>query len=242
MLVAIEVPPARVEQAYAIAAMVRNDKCCFRARNIADVAAGTRTAWGRSPCLIDIKDVRDLFGFNRNIEADESAMDILSADHLGDGPHGAELEAACGVVCIGCAAGDCQELLRKAGLRPTRQRMLLGQLLFTGGGRHVTAEKLHAEAAAAGMRLSLATVYNTLNQFTLAGLLRRIGADGSRCFFDTDTSVHPHFYLEGEDRLIDVPEHLAIESMPAPLPGHEISRLDIVIRIRRKANAELRAR
>ena len=156
-------------------------------------------------------------------------MDVLT-DELAS----AQPEAACGELCVGCPAGDCQELLREAGLRPTRQRMVLGQLLFTGAGRHVTAETLHAEAAATGMQLSLATVYNTLNQFTLAGLLRRIGPDGSRCFFDTDTNVHPHFYLEGEDRLIDVPEHLAVAKMPAPLPGHEISRLDIVIRIRRK--------
>lgn len=163
-------------------------------------------------------------------------MDVLT-----DEPSIAQLEAACGELCLGCAAGDCQELLREAGLRPTRQRMMLGQLLFTGLGRHVTAETLHAEAAAAGMRLSLATVYNTLNQFTLAGLLRRIGPDGSRCFYDTDTSVHPHFYLEGEDRLIDVPEHLSVARMPAPLPGHEFSRLDIVIRIRRKAETVRRA-
>jgi Fur family iron response transcriptional regulator len=157
-------------------------------------------------------------------------MDVLT-DELS----GAQLEAACGELCIGCPAGDCQELLREAGLRPTRQRMMLGRLLFTGTHRHFTAESLYAEARAAGMQLSLATVYNTLNQFTLAGLLRRIGPDGSRCFYDTDTSVHPHFYLEGEDRLIDVPGHLAVAQMPDPLPGHEISRLDIVIRLRRKA-------
>lgn len=169
-------------------------------------------------------------------------MDILSADHPSGEPHGAQVEAACGELCVGCAAGDLQELLREAGLRPTRQRMLLGQLLFTGMGRHVTAETLHSEAAAAGMRLSLATVYNTLNQFTQAGLLRRIGPDGSRCFFDTDTSVHPHFYLEGEDRLIDVPEHLAVARMPAPPLGHEISRLDIIIRIRRKSDVGQRVR
>jgi Fur family iron response transcriptional regulator len=187
--------------------------------------------------LIEIKDLCGLFGCNRAIEPDETAMDILSADNLSGEPHGAQLEAACGELCLGCAAGDCQELLREAGLRPTRQRMLLGQLLFAGRNRHVTAESLHAESAAAGMRLSLATVYNTLNQFTQAGLLRRIGPDGSRCFFDTDTSVHPHFYLEGEDILIDVPEHLAVEQIPTPLPGHEISRLDIVIRIRRKTRS-----
>ena len=113
--------------------------------------------------------------------------------------------------------------------------MILGKLLFGGLHRHVTAESLHAEASASGMQLSLATVYNTLNQFTQAGLLRRIGPDGSRCFFDTNTSVHPHFYVEGEGVLIDAPANLTVKRMPDALPGHEISRLDIVIRIRRKA-------
>jgi Fur family iron response transcriptional regulator len=124
--------------------------------------------------------------------------------------------------------------LREAGLRPTRQRVMLGALLFAGGGRHVTAEMLYAEAVESNIQLSIATVYNTLNQFTQAGLLRRIGPDGSRSFFDTDTSVHPHFYLVGEDVLIDIPETLVLEQMPQALPGHEISRLDIIIRIRRK--------
>lgn len=161
-------------------------------------------------------------------------MDVLSADILNEELNGTQLEAACGSLCTGCQAGGCQKLLRNAGLRPTRQRMMLGELLFAGADRHVTAETLYAEAVAAGMQLSLATVYNTLNQLTQAGLLRRVGPDGSRCFFDTNTSVHPHFYLEGEDTLIDVPEDLMLEKIPEALPGHEIARLDIIIRIRRK--------
>lgn len=127
--------------------------------------------------------------------------------------------------------------LRKAGLRPTRQRVILSELLFARGDRHVTAEVLHGEATDANIQLSLATVYNTLNQFTQAGLLRRIGPDGSRSFFDTNTTVHPHFYLHGEDILIDVPETLVLDQMPEALPGHEISRLDIIIHIRRKPAA-----
>ena len=128
----------------------------------------------------------------------------------------------------------CSRLLRQAGLRPTRQRVMLGELLFARGDRHVTAEMLYGEAVEANIQLSLATVYNTLNQFTQAGLLRRIGPDGSRSFFDTNTSVHPHFYLVGEDVLMDVPERLMMAQMPEALPGHEISRLDIIIHIRRK--------
>ena len=133
--------------------------------------------------------------------------------------------------------GECPAFrrLRDAGLRPTRQRVLLADLLFGQGHRHVTAEMLFAESVEANIQLSLATVYNTLNQFTQAGLLRRIGPDGSRSFFDTNTTVHPHFYLHGEDMLIDVPEALVLAQMPEPLPGHEISRLDIIIHVRRKA-------
>ncbi|MBR0714211.1 Fur family transcriptional regulator Irr [Bradyrhizobium liaoningense] len=132
------------------------------------------------------------------------------------------------------ATAHCERLLRDAGLLPTRQRLALGQLLFLNGHRHVSAETLFDEAAAANMRLSLATVYNTLNQFTEAGLLRRISADGSKSFFDTDISVHPHFHLEGEDLLVDIPQDLIFTQMPQALPGHEISRLDVIVHIRRK--------
>ncbi|MBS0267943.1 MAG: transcriptional repressor, partial [Proteobacteria bacterium] len=85
------------------------------------------------------------------------------------------------------------EILRKSGLRPTRQRMTLGRLLFEGGDRHVTAEQLHAEVAGLGEHVSLATVYNTLHQFKRAGLLRELAIEGSKAYFDTNTSNHNHF-------------------------------------------------
>ncbi|WLB53391.1 Fur family transcriptional regulator Irr [Bradyrhizobium japonicum] len=132
------------------------------------------------------------------------------------------------------AAARCAQLLGDAGLRPTRHRLALARMLLMGDHRHVTAEGLYDEAMAANLRLSLATVYNTLNQFTEAGLLRRIAADGIKSFFDTDTSVHPHFYLEGEDVLVDVAGGLAFSKVPQPLPGHEIARLDVVVHLRRK--------
>lgn len=157
-------------------------------------------------------------------------MDMLSANVLTEE---VQLEAACAEGCLGCQVGEWVELLRSSGLRPTRQRVMLARLLFAEGNRHVTADTLHTEAAAAGMQLSSATVYNALNQFTQAGLLRRIGPDGSKSFFDTNTSVHPHFYLEGEGILMDVPEEIVLEQMPEALPGHEVSRLDIIIHIRR---------
>ncbi|MFK4491204.1 Fur family transcriptional regulator Irr [Bradyrhizobium sp. USDA 336] len=159
-------------------------------------------------------------------------MDIQATTIPADddsGPDVAGLEPAPDV-----GVQHCLLLLGNAGLRPTRQRLALGRLLFLGGHRHVTAESLYAEALAANAYLSLATVYNTLNQFTEAGLLRRIAADGIKSFFDTDTSLHPHFYLEGEDVLVDVADGLAFTKIPEALPGHEIARLDVVVHLRRK--------
>ena len=131
--------------------------------------------------------------------------------------------------------GDCIDLLRRAGLRPTRQRLMLGKVLFSKGGRHVTAEMLHAKAVEANVQMSIATVYNTLNQFTKAGLLRRIGVDGSKSFFDTNPTTHHHFYVDHEDRLLDVPEPgVVIDQLPEPLPGYAVSRIDVVVHLRRK--------
>lgn len=130
---------------------------------------------------------------------------------------------------------DCVDLLRQAGLRPTRQRLILGEFLFSNGGRHVTAEMLHGEASAAGIRMSLATVYNTLNQLTDAGLLRQIGVDGSKSYFDTNPTGHHHFFVDHEDRLLDIPEPgVLIDALPQPLPGYEIAGVDVIVHLRRK--------
>jgi Fur family iron response transcriptional regulator len=123
-------------------------------------------------------------------------------------------------------------LLRRAGLRPTRQRLALGGLLFGVEDRHVTAEALHAEAVAAGERVSLATVYNTLHQFKRAGLLREIAIDGSKAYFDTNTSNHNHFLIESEGRLIDIPgSSITIDRMPEPPEGMRVSHVDVVVRL-----------
>jgi Fur family iron response transcriptional regulator len=160
---------------------------------------------------------------------DAFSKDVLTQDACEIAPLSAD-----GTGEVAAPASCCERLLRDAGLRPTRQRLMLGQLLFLNGHRHVTAETLYDEAIAADARLSLATVYNTLNQFTEAGLLRRIAADGTKSFFDTDTTVHPHFYLEGEDVLVDISQDLAFEKFPEALPGHEIARLDVIVHIRKK--------
>lgn len=122
--------------------------------------------------------------------------------------------------------------LRRAGLRPTRQRLVLGKLLFAGPDRHVTAEGLHSEAVAAGERVSLATVYNTLHQFRSAGLLREIAIDGAKAYFDTNTSNHNHFLIESEGRLIDIPEDsVRFGQLPQPPEGMRISHVDVVVRL-----------
>jgi Fur family iron response transcriptional regulator len=127
------------------------------------------------------------------------------------------------------------ERLRKAGLRPTRQRSALATLLFTGEMRHVTAETLHGEALAAGEPVSLATVYNTLHQFTEAGLLRQVTVDGSRTYFDTNTGDHHHFYREEDGALIDIaPDTIGVSGLPTPPEGCRLERVDVIVRVRRK--------
>src|SRR6476620_10548974 len=114
------------------------------------------------------------------------------------------------------------ERLRQVGLRLTRQRLALARLLFEGGDRHVTAEQLHGEAQAAKIRLSLATVYNTLHQFTDHGLLREVVVEPGRSYFDTNTTDHHHFFCEVTGKLQDIPgEDLSVTSLPMPPPGTE---------------------
>jgi Fur family iron response transcriptional regulator len=129
---------------------------------------------------------------------------------------------------------EATERLRQAGLRPTRQRVELAGLLFAGGHRHMTAESLQADAVAAGVQVSLATVYNTLHQFTHAGLLRQVVVDAARAYFDTNTGDHQHFFVEDEGTLIDIPgEHIAVAGVPAPPKGLTVDRIDVVVRVKR---------
>jgi len=124
--------------------------------------------------------------------------------------------------------------LRQAGLRPTRQRNQLAHLLFRNGNRHLTAEALHAEAVGEGVKVSLATVYNTLHQFTQSGLLRQVVVDATRSYFDTNTGEHQHFYHEDDGILSDIPVNdLAVAGVPVPPHGTKVSRVDVVVRLRR---------
>jgi len=130
--------------------------------------------------------------------------------------------------------GNIQERLREVGLRPTRQRVALAKLLFDTEDRHVTAEQLHSEAVAAAIPVSLATVYNTLHQFTDAGLLREVVVEPGRSYFDTNIDDHHHFFCESSGMLQDIPGNmLAVGQLPSPPDGAEIRRVDVIIRIRR---------
>ncbi|HEY7384708.1 MAG TPA: Fur family transcriptional regulator [Beijerinckiaceae bacterium] len=135
----------------------------------------------------------------------------------------------------GCPLSNLRDRLRRVGLRPTRQRISLGWLLFGKGDRHITAETLYDEAMRARVPVSLATVYNTLHQFTEAGLLRQLAVDGAKAYFDTNITDHHHFFVEGDEALMDVPDAgISVSDLPEPPEGMEIVRVDVVVRLRRK--------
>jgi Fur family iron response transcriptional regulator len=122
--------------------------------------------------------------------------------------------------------------LKDAGLRPTRQRLLLAKQLFGKGARHVSAEELHLEAIAGRTPVSIATIYNALRQFTAAGLLREIMVGPGRTYFDTTTTPHQHYFIESEGRLMDIPDEKIISlQAPEPPPGMLVTRVDLIVRV-----------
>lgn len=123
-------------------------------------------------------------------------------------------------------------ILRRVGLRPTRQRIALGTMLFTEKHRHVTPDMLNEEALLLGEKLSVATVYNTLNQFADAGLIRKISINSERTYFDTDTGDHAHFYICEQEQIIDIPPgDIGIGPLPAPPAGYKISKVDVLVHL-----------
>lgn len=124
------------------------------------------------------------------------------------------------------------DILREASLRPTRQRLGLARILFDKGDRHVTAEQLHSEASEANLRVSLATIYNTLHQFTEAGLLREVVVEPGRSYFDTNTTDHHHFFHEESGYLQDIPgSAITVGQLPPPPDGTAVQRVDIIVRV-----------
>jgi len=122
--------------------------------------------------------------------------------------------------------------LKGAGLRPTRQRIALAKLLFEGENRHVTAEDLYGEARAAGVSVSLATIYNSLHQFTDAGLMREVVVEAGRSYFDTNTGDHHHFFHEDTGSLEDIPgDQINVSELPAAPAGKSVQRVDVIVRV-----------
>jgi Fur family iron response transcriptional regulator len=149
------------------------------------------------------------------------------SDHKAGGSRAAQAPSAAGT-----GSASVESRLREAGLRPTRQRLALGQLLFNGADRHVSAELLHAEVTAEGEHVSLATVYNTLHQFKRAGLLRELTIDSNRTYFDTNTSNHNHYLVEPDGTLMDIPSHaIRVDGLPEPPEGLRIAHVDVVVRL-----------
>ena len=133
--------------------------------------------------------------------------------------------------------------LKESGLRPTRQRIALARLLLESGPRHVTAEELFQEARTAGIPVSLATVYNTLHQFTAAGIMTEVVVGSGQSYFDTNPTSHYHYFDKSTGEIIDVPEEaIQFLRLPEPPPGKVIDRIDVVVRIRSVAAARAAAR
>ena len=147
--------------------------------------------------------------------------------------HGDSASARARAELTGCPYHDVKAMLRQVGLRPTRQRMALGWILFAKGDRHLTAEMLYEEATKAKVPVSLATVYNALHQFTEVGLLRQVAVDGSKTYFDTNVTHHDHFLVEGSNQLIDIPQ-VAVDTLALPPrpAGTQIARVEVVVRLR----------
>ena len=130
---------------------------------------------------------------------------------------------------------DFAKQLRLAGLRPTRQRVAIAALLLDGRHRHVSADSLIEETSTAGLQVSSGTVYNTLNQFTDAGLLRRVVVHNEYSLFDTNTDHHHHFYEASNDQLFDIPsDDVILAKLPQAPDGHEIKAVDVIIHIQSK--------
>lgn len=132
------------------------------------------------------------------------------------------------------ARDTAEKMLLKAGLRPTSQRIGLAAILFDGADKHVTPDDVMRLAQSAGVDVSVATIYNTLGQLAAAGLLRRVTLDGSRTFFDTNTSAHHHLFVEDEDRLIDISgDSMQITGLPELGDGVRIKSIDVIVRVER---------
>ncbi|RMG53150.1 MAG: transcriptional repressor [Gammaproteobacteria bacterium] len=129
------------------------------------------------------------------------------------------------------------ELLRAHGISPTRQRVDLGCLLFARPD-HYTADDLYNRARDAGIRVSKATIYNTLGTFSEHGLLREVVVDSSAKFYDSNLEPHQHLFDVDTGRLTDLDSSaLHIEGLPELPANARIEGVDVIIRYRSRPAA-----
>ena len=129
---------------------------------------------------------------------------------------------------------DSKEKLRNAGLRPTRQRMIVADILLNGKNRHFTAEDLQNDIVKFGEQMSLATVYNCLNKFKKVGIINQVESLGETAVFDTNITHHHHFMNEETGELMDFsPKEINLNKLPNIPNGYEKSGLDVIIKLRK---------
>ena len=126
-------------------------------------------------------------------------------------------------------------ILKEVDLRPTKQRVMLISNIFKYGNRHINADKIHKEILYIGEKISLATVYNTLNHLTDAGLLRQVKVNANQNYFDTNTQAHHHFFDQSNQSLIDIPyNEIKLKEIPKPPSNKKITDVEIIISIKNK--------
>jgi len=125
--------------------------------------------------------------------------------------------------------------LASHGAKPTTQRLKLAELVFARP-QHVSAEQLLQRARSNGIRVSKATVYNTLNLFVECGLLRELVVDRDRVYYDSTVHAHHHFYNVDTGEMIDIPaESVSFAGVPSAPEGTEQDGVDVIIRVRNRA-------
>lgn len=127
---------------------------------------------------------------------------------------------------------DIAKILEKHGHKVTSQRVALAEIMFARP-QHLSADALLELARAAGVRVSKATVYNTLNLFAECGVVREVNVDGSRVYYDSTTHPHHHLFNMDTGELTDLPEEsVRLAAMP-PLPDDtEAVGVDVVVKVR----------
>ena len=126
---------------------------------------------------------------------------------------------------------DFKNILRKHKLRPTKQRVSLGSILFGKGDRHITAEILKKESDEEKLMVSQATVYNVLNDFYSAGLLTKVNIDDDKTWYDTNVEHHYHIFYEKNSELVDLkPSEIDIK-IPKKFSKNQIKKIDLVVKI-----------